>query len=79
MNKKENSKMMKNIRSRKRTATKEIPEISETIEITKSMKELILFLKQENISHNRNPNYHSVNICVVYDRFITGIMDVCWV
>lgn len=79
--KKKNSIKMQTSRSKERKKTKDIQiiEISKTIELKKSMDEAVSYLKRTNKCHNENSNIHSANICVVCDRFITGVMDIFWI
>ena len=55
-----------------------IPQISQSIEDGKCVKQSISLLKQTKIPDNESDEVHSANICVVCDRFIIGIQQINW-
>ena len=43
------------------------------------MEKTLSFLTKSNICHDKEMNFHSANICVVCDEFITGIDEINWI
>ena len=65
-------------KNKKATSTIVIPQISQSIEDGKCVKQSISLLKQTKIPDNESDEVHSANICVVCDRFIIGIQQINW-
>ena len=65
-------------KNKKATSTIVIPQISQSIEDGKCVKQSISLLKQTKIPDNESDEVNSANICVVCDRFIIGIQQINW-